>query len=167
MPCPNWGIWVTHWMDQFFVWVNCLVSRPGLQFGCLLKNELMLSRKDVLLNWELNTTASATVAVRIWLYPYWMYSGMVNSAFSDDLFSVYKFGDGLKRPQQRTKTGRNRSAAILGSPWFLSLPFSAPFLSLDPPCSELDIPTGFHESSRCSCWISGSSLDVMRETPKD
>ena len=54
----------TDWINFLYGQIE-LMSRPGLQFGCLLKNELMLSRKDVLLNWELNTTASATVAVRI------------------------------------------------------------------------------------------------------
>ena len=54
---------------------------------------------------------------------------MVNSAFSDDLFSVYKFGDGLKRPQQRTRTGRNRSALqpYLEVPDFFLFRFQPPF----------------------------------------
>ena len=52
-------------MEDFASIVSLIEAVSGLQFGCLLKNELMLSRKDVLLNWELNTTASATVAVRI------------------------------------------------------------------------------------------------------
>ena len=69
-------------MEDFASIVSLIEAVSGLQFGCLLKNELMLSRKDVLLNWELNTTASATVAVRIELYPYWKSRISFSSGFS-------------------------------------------------------------------------------------